>query len=416
MQLFTGKQYLKIDIANNMGYDKLNYDERINKFDMYFTDDLIKNCSNKQLKELVLGVNPEEPQLVFAGLMAYRDTLNNIPTGYRVALDSCNSGSQLMSALTRDENGLNLTGMVTDKRMDLYTEVYKRFKQLSGNTSEIERKHIKKCIMTSCYGSKRKPEKVLGVHNIPIYEQTMEEMCPGVWELRSVLLECWDPDSDTQRWVMPDNFHVECPVEVKNKYKFIHEEQTYEFELTEIQPIERGISNVANLVHACDGMLVREMLRRCNYNKEQVNYVLWLLNQYNFEHESTIEDNILGKLINHYEESKWLSIRIVDEIHSIEDVAKLSTEHRTKLKEVLLRMVQYEPFEVVMIHDSFSAISNNLNYVRYWYNDMVANIVDSDLLQYLLNQISPQPIELNPQLNYRKVLAELVRNSSYGIC
>lgn len=171
-----------------------------------------------------------------------------------------------------------------------------------------------------------------------------------------------------------------------------------------------------NCIHSCDSLLVREMIRRCNYNKEHINYVLWLLHQYDYEHDSLIEDTLLGKLISHYEESNWLSIRIVDEIKSIEDVAKLSTEHRSKLKDVLLHMVQYEPFDVVIIHDSFSAHSNNLNYIRYWYNQMVANIVDSDLLQFLLNQISPVEIELDRQLVYRKTLADKVRKSSYGIC
>lgn len=64
----------------------------------------------------------------------------------------------------------------------------------------------------------------------------------------------------------------------------------------------------------------------------------------------------------------------------------------------------------------FSCISNNLNYVRYWYNDMVANLVDSDVLQCLLDQISPYKVELDRQLNSRGLLANLVRNSSYGIC
>lgn len=245
MQLFTGKQYLKIDIANNLGHDKLNYDERIRKFDESFSDELLKNCSNEQLKELVLGSNAEEPELVFAGLMAYRDTLNGIPTGYRVALDSCNSGSQLMSALTRDEAGLNLTGMVSNQRMDLYTEVFKRFKQVTGSTAEIERKHIKKCIMVANYGSKRKPEQVLGKHNIPAFHQVMEEMCEGAWTLREVLLQTWNPNTDTQRWVMPDNFHVECPVEVVNKYSFQIDEVEYDFELTEIESTDTGVSNVA---------------------------------------------------------------------------------------------------------------------------------------------------------------------------
>lgn len=148
MQLFSGKQYIQIDIANNTGYDKLNYDERIQKTLELYPEDIVKTATNEQLKELVKVNQADEPELVFAGLMAYRDVLNGIPTGYRVAFDAVCSGSQLMSALTRCQSGLNLTGMISNQRMDLYTEVFKRFKQLTGSSEEISRNHLKKAIMT----------------------------------------------------------------------------------------------------------------------------------------------------------------------------------------------------------------------------------------------------------------------------
>lgn len=177
-----------------------------------------------------------------------------------------------------------------------------------------------------------------------------------------------------------------------------------------------------NLTHSVDSLLVREMIRRVKYDKEHCSYVLHLLNQYQFDHTAEIHSiepeqmNTLDLLIAYYEESNFLSVRIVDEIKSIVDIGKMSTKHRNALKEVLSKMLSYEPFDIAIIHDSFSCISNNLNYVRYWYNDMVANLVDSDVLQCLLDQISPYKVELDRQLNSRGLLANLVRNSSYGIC
>lgn len=422
MQLFSGKQYLQIDIANNSGYDKLNYDERINKTKELYPEDIIKTATNEQLKELVKINQAEEPELTFAGLMAYRDVLNGIPTGYRVALDSCNSGSQLMSALTRCQSGLNLTGMITNQRMDLYTEVFKRFKQLTGSSEEISRKHLKKAIMTSLYGSKQKPERTLGKHNMEAFNAVMLEMCEGAWTLRQLLLDTWNPHKDVQEWIMPDGFNVVCPVLEKVEYSFKLNDETYTFNVKEQHPTETGLSNVANLVHSVDSLIVREMVRRVKYDKIHCSYVLHLLNQYNFSHEATIPNiepehmNTLDLLIAYYEESNFLSVRIVDEIKSIADIGKMSNKHREVLKDTLTKMLSYEPFEIAIIHDSFSCISNNLNYVRYWYNDMIANIVDSDLLQCLLDQISPYKVELDRQLNSRKLLADLVRKSSYGIC
>lgn len=148
MKLYSGKQYLQIDIANNTGFDKLNFEDRIAKTKQMYPEDVVKTASNEVLKELAKKNQAEEPELTFAGLMAYRDTLNGIPSGYRVALDASCSGSQIMSALSRCPSGLYLTGLQGDDRMDLYTEVFKRFKEVSGCEKEISRTHIKKAIMT----------------------------------------------------------------------------------------------------------------------------------------------------------------------------------------------------------------------------------------------------------------------------
>lgn len=361
MQLFSGKQYIQIDIANNTGYDKLNYDERIQKTLELYPEDIVKTATNEQLKELVKVNQADEPELVFAGLMAYRDVLNGIPTGYRVAFDAVCSGSQLMSALTRCQSGLNLTGMISNQRMDLYTEVFKRFKQLTGSSEEISRNHLKKAIMTSLYGSKQKPERTLGKHNMPAFNAVMEEMCEGAWTLRQLLLDTWNPDKDVQEWIMPDGFHVVCPVLTKVEYSFELNDETYSFNVKEQQATETGLSNVANLTHATDSMLVREMIRRVKYDKEHCSYVLHLLNQYQFDHTAEIPSiepeqmNTLDLLIAYYEESNFLSVRIVDEIKSIIDIGKMSTKHRNALKEVLSKMLSYEPFDIAIIHDSHKA-------------------------------------------------------------
>lgn len=422
MQLFTGLEYLKIDIANNTGFDKLNYQERIDKTNQLYPENTVKYATDEQLKELVLLNNPEEPELVFAGLMAYRDTLNNIPTGYRVAFDSCCSGSQLMSALTRDKSGLNLTGMIENQRMDLYTEVFKRFKQISGVNTEVERKHIKKGVMTANYGSTRKPEQVLGKHNIPYFQQVMDEMCNGAWTLRQLLIDHWDSNESIHKWILPDGYTAYCPVEVKNTYSFKYEGEEYFFELKEIEATPSGLSNVANVVHSVDSYIVREMIRRTKFDKSKVMYVYHLLNQYKEDNGADLQEGSLDTLnkfdvlLHMYESSNMLSVAIIDEIQSILEVARMSSKHRQHLLEVIDKMLSQGTFDMVVIHDSFTCHPNKMNYVRYWYNHIVANIVDSDLLQVILDQISPYEIKLDRQLNTRKTLANLVLKSNYGIC
>lgn len=57
-----------------------------------------------------------------------------------------------------------------------------------------------------------------------------------------------------------------------------------------------------------------------------------------------------------------------------------------------------------------------MNYVRFWYNDLLANLVDSDCLQFLLDQVSYFPLEVDPEIRLRKQIAEEVRKADYALC
>ena len=89
MKLFTGLEYIMIDVANNYGLDKLSYEERLKWFKETVT--INKDSTNQDILEFA-NTAQEAPALVFAGLQAYQKYLNNEPTGYMVAFDACSSG------------------------------------------------------------------------------------------------------------------------------------------------------------------------------------------------------------------------------------------------------------------------------------------------------------------------------------
>ncbi len=80
MKTFNPMQYIAIDIANQYGLDKTNYEDRIQ---------WVKTNLDK-LEELTQDA--EEPYLYYKAVRALRDSMNGIPTNHTVALDSASSG------------------------------------------------------------------------------------------------------------------------------------------------------------------------------------------------------------------------------------------------------------------------------------------------------------------------------------
>ena len=91
-ETFTGIEYLKIDIANNCGKDKLTFKERIDWFNTNIKSIINKDTTNQEILEFIKEINPEEPELTFAGIQAYINYLNNVSSGYMISFDATASG------------------------------------------------------------------------------------------------------------------------------------------------------------------------------------------------------------------------------------------------------------------------------------------------------------------------------------
>lgn len=57
--------------------------------------------------------------------------------------------------------------------------------------------------------------------------------------------------------------------------------------------------------------------------------------------------------------------------------------------------------------------ANHCNAVRYWYKEIVAEIAESDMLQFIVSQIVGYQVNLIKKSNN---LGALIRKSSYAIC
>jgi len=329
-----------------------------------------------------------------------------------------------MSALTGCIAGATATGLVDPNvRADAYTKTTSIMDSILGGGLVVSRADAKRCLMTSYYGSKLVPKEVFG-ENTPqlnAFYQAAKQVAPGAWELLQDLLASWQPYALVHSWKLPDGFDARIKVMTKKEVRIEIDEldhATFSYEFFENQGSRAGLSNVANLTHSVDGYILRCMHRRCNYDREiaeEANYIIemeLIQRSLGVTRDDLYFDDKVGYYREQYARSTLADIVILPYLN--EDTVKcLSTEHIKALAGILEGMLQYEPFDLVTVHDEFKAHANNVNHVRYQYKEILADIADSNVLDDLLSQINNKPGTFNKlSLN----LGDLIRKSAYGLC
>jgi hypothetical protein len=379
MQRFSGLQYLKIDIASNFGLDKKTWDERLDWFEQH----------KDHLHELISQA--ETPALFFAGVTAYEKALRREASGYPISLDATSSGFQILACLTGDRLAAEMCNVLfTGSREDAYTGIYERMLAKVGAEGRIQRPDIKQAVMTALYGSQAVPKQVFGEGPLlNMFYETMKEAAPYAWELNEAFLSMWNPDALINSWVMPDNFHVHVKVMglVTERVHFLGE--PIDTVKKENLPTEEGRSLGANTIHSIDGMIVREMNRRCNYDPAVINRV-WDALEGKGEIGSDEDDEMVMLLWNHFRESGYLSARILDHLY----VDNVDLVDEVELRE-LLNSLPAKPFQLLTVHDCFRCLPNYANDLREQYNLQLALIAKSRMLQFLVSQIMGRKIEVN---------------------
>lgn len=160
-------------------------------------------------------------------------------------------------------------------------------------------------------------------------------------------------------------------------------------------PTEEGRSLGANTTHSVDGMVVREMGRRCDYNQERVEtlrqdiecldagYTISLLI------DDDADAEMVRTLWDHYEESGFLSARILDHLY----MHNLHLVDRAVIKD-LIESLPAKPFKVVTVHDCFRCLPNYGNDLRKQYTNLLQLIGKSNLLQFLISQILKRKVTI----------------------
>ncbi|ACL81364.1 N4 RNAP2-like protein [Sulfitobacter phage EE36phi1] len=388
----TGKEYLMADIAckHDKAYEKLSWDQRIFHFsEIDFKDPkTFKEASN--------------PVGLRAAYVAMEHTAMGKPSGYMISLDAASSGLQLLSLLVSCPVSWKLCGG-DENILDAYAEVF-----LHMNTGlNIDRKDVKQSIMTALYGSTATPKAVFG-EDVDVFYETMEKMAPGAWDLNLGIQELWDEvEGTTYDWTMPDNFYACIETHDKDviKFKFLDEEFQVVQKVNERPRFHKGLG--PNLIHSVDGMIVREMYRRCQYDINTMQRVLGLIAGGVTGGTTGKSANMVQTLWDLYQESGFLSVRILDYLY--EDTCGLVD---MQIIQDLIITMPHVPFQLVTVHDCFRCHPNYGNDLRRQYNTILCQIKNSELLRFIASQVANQNIKVSKVGN---IPDEVILNANYTL-
>lgn len=411
MKMYSGFQWLLIDAANAFGLDKLLFEERI-------------QWGMDNLAELEMVTNQAETKPLYVkAVLAIRKAQAGIPTGHLVAVDGVCSGVQVMSALTGCIAGATSTGMVNpDVRADAYSYTTQAMNQILGGAFTVPRKDAKAALMTTMYGSKKVPKDLFGedTPELNAFYQAAQQVAPGAWELLQDLLASWQSYALQHAWKLPDGFDAIVKVMQKQELRIEVDEldhATFSYEYYENKGTKKGLSNAANVVHSVDGYILRSMHRRCNYDSEMVSnaadVIAIELNKRKLGVNTlSVATGKVAYYMEQFSRSTVADVVILPYLDST-SVQALSQKHLESLDRIVQGMLQYHPFELVTIHDAFASHANNVNWVRWQYKEIMAEIAESNLLDDLLSQVFKAPGKFTKLSDN---LGQLIRQSNYALC
>lgn len=392
-------QWFAIDLANHFGKDKESFESRIEWF--------LEN--QDKLEELT--EKADSKQLYSQCLEEIRKSQRGEKSGWIVQLDATTSGAQFMSVLTGCERGASVTSLTSGSRDDFYSFIKGEMK------IDVLREAIKQAVMTWLYGSQQEPERLFGKKGEQLrdaFEHAMYRASPGSYELMGTLLKSWQKDS-RQAWRQVDDFDVVNTTFVSEEVKIETPELgSFTYNLRKEVVSEFEAANAANLIHSMDSYVVRELIRRCSTPRTQIES--WI---------TELELNLAQEEVSIPKDpASWMAGRGMVSLYHLSHmtISDFSHSYCQKQLDILRELVKFKEFSVVTIHDSFGSLPSNCNYVRFCYKELLAEIAESDIIEYLLAQlyrfegVQKESLKYSPFGNRKRLAANIRQNANYAIC
>ena len=329
---YTGFEYLLIDAANKFGLDKELFETRI-------------QWAQENLQDLETFMpDADEPIPYIKAVQTIRDAQKGIPTGHLVGLDACASGVSILSVLTGCKVGAANTGLIDPNvRADLYTTTTEVMERKLGGSINLDRKQVKDAQMPWFYGSELRPKELFGedTEELQAFYEANFEVAPGACIARDILIGAWQPFALFHAWDLPDRYHVHIPVMQHIDAKVEVDElwhSTFTHRFKENIGKESYLSLAANVTHSVDGLVVREMNRRCNYDKNQLVAVLDIIN------EKLQNTHFPPKL----DTTQFISLNMID--LPTKELLALDSNTLTRLYLLVKQVLENPSFEMITVH------------------------------------------------------------------
>lgn len=399
METYTPIEYLKIDLANQYGLDKQQFEDRIAWVD------------RNQVNLEAMVEHAEDRYRFAAALIAFREVQAGKPTGHLVGLDACASGPQIMAALMRDPIGALNTSLVGSKRNCVYTKTTQVMNKILNMQKTFDRSSVKNALMPFYYGSQKEPKEAFGENTdeLNAFYKAQSIVVPGASYLMPILRSSWDDYAEEHTWTLPDGFVARVKVTGMDDNKIEVDElnhATFTYRHIVIRAEEKGVANIANVVQAIDGFIVRELCRRCNYDEVQHGRVLALLkkrvNNKSFEPNPIQED---------WRNQDMVSIVGLEKL-CWRDVCNLDLTYCNQLIRIIERCLARPSFPVITVHDEFMAHPNYMNWVRMTYAEIMAELSDSIVIDSILSELYHKPIRVTKMSDS---ISDLILAGNYAI-
>lgn len=253
MQTFTGREYLLIDIANNFGLDREEWDTRL-------------TWVQDNMNDLEFIVDPKNPVLYRKAVRALRTVDSGGPTNHIMGLDATASGLQIMACMAGCYKTAYEVNLVSDGfRHDVYGSIGSYMNSQVDRDIPFTRDDMKDPLMTTFYGSTAQPKKIFGAgtSELHAYYSVLKERLPGALATLNVIQQFWQPTVTHHEWTLPDGHSVYVPVTGTAEKsleidELNHLRMTYRTQVLGTRSQSRALA--ANVVHSVDAWVCRQMI------------------------------------------------------------------------------------------------------------------------------------------------------------